>query len=76
MKFCANLKQHATEIISCQKKETPPLTTKEKKLYKKQIFCQICKEEFDEEFNEDENYHKFTAFTQENKEALRIVSVS
>ena len=32
-----------------------PVTKKEKKSYKKQKFCQICKQEFNAEFNGDKN---------------------
>ena len=35
-----------------------PLTDKQKKKYNKQKFCQICKQEFDENFDEDHNYCK------------------
>lgn len=31
-----------------------PLTDKQKKKYNKQKFCHICKQEFDENFNEDQ----------------------
>ena len=31
---------------------------KDKKSYKKHIFCHICKKKFNEEVNEDENYGK------------------
>ena len=59
--FCANLnglKEHATKMINCEKKEILPVTSKEKISYQKQEFFHICKVEFSEEFNEDENYLK------------------
>ena len=31
---------------------------KDKKSYKKHIFCHTCKKKFNEEVNEDENYDK------------------
>ena len=34
------------------------LLTKIEKTYKEQKFCQLCKEEFNQEFNEDVNYCK------------------
>ena len=35
-----------------------PLTEKEKTSYKEQQFCHICKKEFNDEFNGNENYCK------------------
>ena len=34
--FCMDLKEHATKIFNCEKKEMIPLTNKEKKLHRKQ----------------------------------------
>ena len=34
------------------------LTNKQEKEYKKQILCPICKEEFNDILNEDENYRR------------------
>ena len=40
------------------KKKKCRLCKRKKKLHKKQKFCHICKEKFNEEFNEDKNYCK------------------
>ena len=56
--FCANQKEQAADIIICEKEEMLPLTKKKKKSYKKQKYSHICKEEFNEKFNEDKNYPK------------------
>ena len=55
-KFSKDLKEQATKIINCEKREMLPLIKNEEKKYKKQKFCQICKEKFNGMFNEDENY--------------------
>ena len=47
-KFCANLKEHTTEMLNCEKR----------KWCLQQKLCHIYKKEFDEEFNEDQNYCK------------------
>ena len=57
-KFCVDLRKHATEIINCEKKEMLLLTKKQEKKYVKQKVCHICKQEFNEMFNEDENYRR------------------
>ena len=54
----ANLKEHAIEIINWEKNEMLTLTNKQEKEYKKQILCPICKEEFNDILNEDENYRR------------------
>ena len=41
--FCKYLKDHATKIINCEKKEMIPLTDEENKSYEKQKKCYICK---------------------------------
>ena len=45
-RFYKNLKEHATRIINCEKKEMIPLSDGENKSYKKQEVCYICKKEF------------------------------
>ena len=50
-RFCKDLKEHATKIISYEKKkkrkkEMMPLSNKERKLHRKQIVCYICKKRF------------------------------
>ena len=58
-KFCANIKEHATEIINCDKKKKKkmlPLTKKQEKEYKTQKLCRVCKR--DKVFNKDQNYCK------------------
>ena len=41
--FCKDLKEHATEITSYEKKEMIPLSNEENESYKKQKVCYICK---------------------------------
>ena len=44
--FCSDLKEHATKIITYEKKEKIPLTKKEEKKHNKQEVCHICKKGF------------------------------
>ena len=44
--FCLDLREHATKIINCEKKEMIPLTKEEKKMHNKQKVCYICKKGF------------------------------
>ena len=46
-KFCKDLREHATKMISYGKKKMIPLTTKEEIYQNKQKICYICKKEFD-----------------------------
>ena len=61
LKFCKDLREHATEIIDYEKKEMIPLTDEENKSYEKQKVCYISKKEFHTDKN-DKNafklYHK------------------
>ena len=41
--FCLDLREHATKIINCEKKEMIPLTKKEEKKHNEQKVCGICK---------------------------------
>ena len=43
---CLDLKEHATKIINYEKKETIPLTEKEKKIHREQKVCYIWKKGF------------------------------
>ena len=43
--FRLDLKEHATKIIDYEKKEMIPLTKEEKKMYREQNVCHICKKE-------------------------------
>ena len=45
-KICPDLKEHATKIIDCEKKEIIPLTKKEEKMHNKQKVSYICKKRF------------------------------
>ena len=45
-RFCKDLKDHAIKITDCKKKDMIPLTKEEKDNYNKEIFCHICKKEF------------------------------
>ena len=57
-KFCTILKKHGIEIINFVEKKMLSLTEDQKKKYSKQKFCPICKQEFNEEFDEYQNYCK------------------
>ena len=54
LKFCKDLREHATKIINYEKKKMISLTTKEKIHYNEQKICYICKREFDT--NDKKNY--------------------
>ena len=45
-KFCKDLKELGTEIITFEEKETIPLTDNENKFYEEQKECHICQKEF------------------------------
>ena len=47
IKFCKDLREHATKIINYEKKDMIPLTKKEEENYNNQKICYICKKEFD-----------------------------
>ena len=47
IKFCKDLREHATKIINYEKKKTIPLTIKEEIDYNKQKIRYIFKKEFD-----------------------------
>ena len=53
-KFCKDLREHATKIISYEKKKMIPLTIKEKIHYNEQEICYICKKEFNK--NDEKHY--------------------
>ena len=53
--FFKNLKEHATRIISYEKKEMIPLTHKENKSYEKQNVCYICKQFSTDDDDGDKN---------------------
>ena len=44
--FCLDLKEHATKLIDCERKEMTPLTKEEKKIHREQKICYICKKGF------------------------------
>ena len=46
-KFCKDLREHSTKIITYEKKKMISLTTEEKIHHNKQKVCYICKKEFD-----------------------------
>ena len=46
IRFCKDLREHATKIVNCEKKDMIPLTKKEEKNYNNQKVCYICKKEF------------------------------
>ena len=54
--FCIDLREHATKIINCEKKEMISLTNEERKLRRKQKVCYICKKIFttvDKKYNKN-----------------------
>ena len=53
-KSCKDLREHATEIISYEKKKMIPLTMKEKIHYNEQEICYTCKKEFNK--NDEKHY--------------------
>ena len=53
-KFCKDLREHATKIISYEKKKMIPLTVKEKIHYNEQEICYIYKKEFNK--NDEKPY--------------------
>ena len=56
-KFCKGLREHATKIISYEKKDRIPLTKKEEKHHNKQKVCYICKKEFNTD-DSDKKHHE------------------
>ena len=57
--FCFDLKQHATKIITYEKKEMIPLTKEEKKIHREQKVYYICKKGFSTD-DDNKKYHKVT----------------
>ena len=55
--FCLDLREHATRIISYEKKERVSLTKEEKKTYREQVICYICRKRFSTDDN-NKKYHK------------------
>ena len=55
--FCLNLREHTTRIISYEKKERVSLTKEEKKTYREQKVCYICRKRFSTDDN-NKKYHK------------------
>ena len=45
-RICKDLREHATKIIDCEKKDMLPLTKEEEENYNNQEVCYICKKEF------------------------------
>ena len=55
--FCQDLREHATEIISSEKKEMMSLTAEEKKMHNEQKVCYIRKKIF-KTGDDNKKYHK------------------
>ena len=53
-KFSKDLREHATKIISYEKKKIISLTKEEKIRHKEQEICYICKKEFNK--SDEKNY--------------------
>ena len=49
-KFCLDLREHETKIINYEKKEMIPLTNEEKRAYRIQNRCYICKKKFSTDY--------------------------
>ena len=56
-KFCKDLREHTTKLISYEKKDIIPLTKKEEENHNKQEVCYICKKEFNTS-DSDKKHHK------------------
>ena len=56
-KFCKDLKEHVTKVISYEKKKIISLTNEERKTHLWQKKCYICKKEFSTD-NDDKMNHK------------------
>ena len=54
---CLDLREHATNIINCEKKKMIALTKKEEKKDNKQRVCYICKKRFSTD-DSNKKYHK------------------
>ena len=54
-KFCKDLREHVTKIITYEKKKMITLTTEEKIYHNKEKICYICKKEFNN--NDKKNYN-------------------
>ena len=79
-KFCSDLKELRTEIISFEQKEMIPLTDNENKFYEEQEECHICQKEFCYDENEKRNLNYTNNFEtiviiQEHLEELLIAFV-
>ena len=55
--FCLDLREHATEITSYEKKGMIPLTAEEKKMHNEQKVCYICEKIF-KTSDDNKKYHK------------------
>ena len=77
IKFCLDLREHATKIINYEKKKMIPLTKKEEKNHNKQKVCYICRKEFNTD-DSDKNTikQKIIVIIQENIEVLLMISVT
>ena len=77
IKFCLDLREHATKIINYEKKKMIPLTKKEEKNHNKQKVCYICRKEFNTD-DSDKNTikQKIIVIIQENIEVMLMISVT
>ena len=72
-KFCKDLREHATQIINCEKKKMTPLTTKEKIHYNEQEICYICKKEFDDNDKKHYKVRDHCHYTGKNRSAAHNI---
>ena len=61
--ICLDLKEHATKIINYEKNEMIPLTNEEKKLYRKQKVCYICKKRFSTDNEKNQKVRDYCHYT-------------
>ena len=76
--FCTTLREHATNVISFEKKKMLPLTKKELKLHQDPRECYICRKRFLKMFGNDKNCGKVRDhchFTDKCRGAVRICIV-
>ena len=76
-KFCASLKEHATNVINFEEKKMLPLTKKELNLHQDATECYICGKRLLTKFVKDKNCQKLRdhCHLQENIKVQRIVYV-
>ena len=72
-KVLQRLREHATKISNCEKKEMLPLTKEEEK-YNNQEVCYICKKEFDKSDNKHYQVRDHCHYTGKYRGAVHNIS--